>query len=93
MDENEKPVEYGEDGSEVKKLAGRVTFELVNGQKVNIDADGSWCAPYEPYHGGGLNQMVVTTDDGRTGTAIYEITGCYHHRYFNIRKGENLPYC
>ena len=93
MDENEKPVEYGEDGSDVKKLAGRVTFELVNGKKVNIDANGSWCAPYEPYHGGGLNQMVVTTDDGRTGTAIYEITGCYHHRYFNIKKGENLPYC
>jgi hypothetical protein len=26
--------------------------------------------------------MQVRTDDGRTGTAIYEITGARHHRYF-----------
>ena len=26
--------------------------------------------------------MSVATDDGRTGTAIYEVTGARHHRYF-----------
>jgi hypothetical protein len=24
----------------------------------------------------------VKTDDGRTGTAIYEVTGSHHRRYF-----------
>jgi len=24
----------------------------------------------------------VRTDDGRTGTAIYEVTGARHHRHF-----------
>jgi hypothetical protein len=31
-----------------------------------------------------------TTDDGGTGTAIYEITGA-HHRYFPEACGEDLP--
>jgi len=26
--------------------------------------------------------MAVRTDDGRVGTAIYEVTGSHHHRYF-----------
>jgi hypothetical protein len=35
--------------------------------------------------------MQVRTDDGRTGSAIYELTGGSHHRYFPIARGENLP--
>jgi len=85
------PVEYGSDGSHVKKLLGRVEFVLEGGATVHIDAEGTWCAPYEPHHCGGLNHMVVQTDDGRSGTAIYEITGSYHHRYFPVARGENLP--
>jgi hypothetical protein len=27
--------------------------------------------------------MAVETDDGRHGTAIYEITGRHHHRFFS----------
>ena len=46
------------------------------------DAEGSWDRPYEPFHRGGLNQMKVRTDDGREGTAIFEVTGSRHHRYF-----------
>lgn len=91
LDENDRPTEYGKDGSDVKKLSGHVTFVLEGGKRVNIDARGSWCASYEPFHCGGLSQMVVKTDDGRTGTAIYEITGSSHHRYFNIPRGANLP--
>jgi hypothetical protein len=26
--------------------------------------------------------MRVKTDDGRAGTAIFEVTGARHHRYF-----------
>ncbi len=26
--------------------------------------------------------MRVRTDDGRDGTAIYEVTGAHHHKYF-----------
>jgi len=91
LDKDGKPVEYGSDGGDVKKLSGRVSFVLEGGTTVNVDAEGSWCAPYEPFHCGGLNQMTVHTDDGRSGTAIYEITGSFHHRYFNIARGENLP--
>ena len=47
-----------------------------------MTADGTFDHPYEPFHRGGLNQMVVRTDDGREGTAIYEITGARHHNYF-----------
>jgi hypothetical protein len=35
--------------------------------------------------------MLVRTHDGRTGTAIYELTGASHHRYFPIARGERLP--
>ena len=55
-----------------------------------VDAEGAWCAPYGQL-GGGLNQMVVRTDDGRAGTAIYEITGAHHHRFFPVARAENLP--
>jgi hypothetical protein len=26
--------------------------------------------------------MTVETNDGRMGTAVYELTGRHHHRYF-----------
>jgi len=26
--------------------------------------------------------MAVRTDDGRVGSAIFEVTGSHHHRYF-----------
>jgi len=85
------PVEYGSGGSHVKRLSGQVEFVLEGGTTVLIDAEGGWCFPYEPHHCGGLNQMVVQTNDGRSGTAIYEITGSFHHRYFNVARGEGLP--
>jgi hypothetical protein len=57
-------------------------FTLEGGRRIVVDADGSWDRPYEPFHRGGLSQMRVRTDDGREGTAIYEVTGAHHHRYF-----------
>ena len=47
-----------------------------------VEADGTFDRPYEPFHRGGLNQMRVRTDDGREGTAIFEVTGARHHRMF-----------
>jgi len=47
-----------------------------------VHADGTFARPYEPFHRGGLNLMRVRTDDGREGTAIYEVTGARHHHFF-----------
>jgi hypothetical protein len=63
-------------------LAGVSRFTLADGRTIEVEAAGPWCAPYEPIHRGGLNQLAITADDGRTGTGIYEVTGARHHRYF-----------
>lgn len=62
-------------------LAGRVEFDLADGTTVGVTGAGRASARYGPL-GGGQNLMLVRTDDGRTGTAIYEVTGAHHHRYF-----------
>jgi hypothetical protein len=77
-----EPVAYGQHGEDVTGLRGLATFTLAGGRKVVVEAEGSFDRPYEPFHRGGLNQMKVKTDDGREGTAIYEVTGARHHRYF-----------
>jgi hypothetical protein len=73
---------YGEHGDAVTGLQGRCTFTLADGRAIVVDAEGTFDRPYEPFHRGGLSQMRVRADDGREGTAIYEITGARHHRYF-----------
>ena len=74
--------EYTGLGEGIEGLRGRLVFTLAGGQRITVDADGSFDRPYEPFHRGGLNQVRVRTDDGREGTAIYEVTGARHHRYF-----------
>lgn len=73
---------YGEHGEAVTGLRGTATWLLEDGRLVTVEADGSFDRPYEPFQRGGLNQMKVRTDDGREGTAIFEVTGSRHHRYF-----------
>jgi hypothetical protein len=73
---------YGTNGDEATGLAGHCTFVLQDGRTVDVDATGRFDRPYEPFARGGLSQMQVRTNDGRTGSAIYEITGSRHHRYF-----------
>jgi hypothetical protein len=85
-----KPVSYGRDGTDVRGLAGHVRFTLEGGRVVTVDGSGTWAAPYGPY-GGGQHQMRVQTDDGRRGTAVYEITGAHHHRYFPVARATGLP--
>ena len=85
-----RPADYGRDGGETDGLAGRVEVVLEGGRTVIIDGEGPRCAFYGPF-GGGQHQLSVRTDDGRTGTAIYELTGCSHHRYFPIARAEKLP--
>ncbi|MCU0267772.1 MAG: hypothetical protein MUF83_03895 [Acidimicrobiales bacterium] len=75
-------VPYGADGAGVAGLAGRLRVTLEGGRTLTVDAQGVWALPYFPNAGGGLVHMLVETDDGRTGTAIYEVTGRHHHRYF-----------
>jgi hypothetical protein len=72
---------YGEHGDMVTGLQGTCTFTLEGGNRITVDAEGDFDRPYEPFHRGGLSQMRVRSDDGREGTAIYEITGSRHHRY------------
>ena len=69
-------------GDSVEGLRGRIEVTLQGGRRLVVDAEGSWDRPYEPFHRGGLNQMKVRTDDGREGTAIYEVTGARHWKYF-----------
>jgi hypothetical protein len=57
-------------------------FTLEGGRRITVEAEGAFARPYEPFQRGGLNLMRVRTDDGRTGTAIYEVTGARHHHYF-----------
>jgi hypothetical protein len=76
------PADYGEHGDAVAGLRGTCTFTLEGGRRIVVDADGTFDRPYEPFHRGGLSQVRVRTDDGREGTAIYEVTGARHHRYF-----------
>ena len=89
-DKDGKPVSYGKFGENTVGLAGRCVFTLEGGKIIVVDAEGTRCAPYGPL-GGGLHQMAVHADDGRTGTAIYEVTGAFHHQYFPEPRGERLP--
>jgi hypothetical protein len=76
------PAPYGQHGEAVTGLRGRCTFTLAGGRRITVDADGRFDRPYEPFHRGGLNQMRARADDGREGTAIYEVTGARHHHFF-----------
>jgi hypothetical protein len=90
IDKDGRPADYGRDGNDTDGLAGRIELVLEGGRTVVVDGAGPRCASYGPY-GGGQHLMQVRTDDGRTGTAIYELTGASHHRYFPVARGEDLP--
>ena len=78
-----QPARYGEHGEEVAGLAGNLHLHAGRrGRRITVEAEGTFDRPYEPFHRGGLSQMRVRADDGRTGTAIYEVTGARHHHYF-----------
>jgi hypothetical protein len=82
VDADDNPAMYGDHGETVTGLRGQAVFTLQGGQRVVVHAQGGFDRPYEPFQRGGLNQVRVQTDDGREGTAIFEVTGSHHHRYF-----------
>ena len=91
-------VSYEQFGDEVHGLAGRLTFTLEGGRVITVDATGRWAQRYSGIAmrqpntlGGGLSEMQITTSDGQKGTAIYELTGQFHHRYFPVARGTNFP--
>ena len=93
-----QPVSYEKFGDDVAGLAGTVVFTLQGGRKISVEASGRWAQRYSAIAnradnvlGGGLSEMQVKTSDGATGTAIFEITGQYHHKYFPIARGTNFP--
>ena len=89
-DADGETVDYGRDGDDVAGVAGRLELTLAGGDKIGVEADGRWAQRYGPL-GGGLNQVRVRTDDGREGTAIIELTGAHHHRYFPVARADELP--
>ena len=91
-------VSYEKFGDDVAGLAGTVNFTLQGGRKITVEANGRWAQRYSQLAnradnvlGGGLSEMQVRTSDGAIGTAIFDITGQYHHRYFPIARGANFP--
>lgn len=91
-------VSYEQFGDDVYGLAGIVSFTLQGGRVITVEAEGRWAQRYsrstqrtDTTLGGGLSEMSVRTSDGSIGTAIYEITGQWHHKYFPIARGANLP--
>lgn len=96
-------VPYGRCGEAVHGLAGSVAITLADGRRIGVEATGRWAqrydlgmpAPSDPAAlaarlGGGLSEMSVRTSDGQAGTAIYEVTGQWHRRYFPVARGTRL---
>ena len=98
LDAAGQSVSYEKFGDDVVGLAGTVVFTLQGGRKISVEAAGRWAQRYSQIAnradnvlGGGLSEMQVKTSDGQTGTAIFEITGQFHHKYFPIARGTNFP--
>ena len=98
LDAAGRSVSYEKFGDDVVGLAGTVVFTLQGGRKITVEATGRWAQRYSAIAnradnvlGGGLSEMQVKTSDGATGTAIFEITGQFHHKYFPIARGANFP--
>jgi hypothetical protein len=85
-----REVSYERDGDDVAGVAGHVDITLEGGRTVGLEAEGRWAQRYGPL-GGGLNEVRVRSTDGTEGTAIYELTGAHHHRYFPVARATALP--
>jgi hypothetical protein len=90
IDASGAEVGYGRDGDDVVGLAGTSWFTLEGGRVIEVEAEGRWAQRYGPL-GGGLVEAEVRTTDGWTGTAIYEVTGAHHHRFFPVARAGRLP--
>ncbi|MCW2607499.1 MAG: hypothetical protein JWO60_2192 [Frankiales bacterium] len=84
---------YGAHGEGVTGLAGTCVFTLADGRRIELEASGEFVRPYEPFHRGGLSVVQVRADDGRTGTAVYEVTGARHHSFFPDTDVDGLLPC
>ena len=98
LDAAGRPVSYEKFGDDVTGLGGTVDFTLQGGRKISVESTGRWAQRYSQIAnradnvlGGGLSEMQIRTSDGATGTAIFEITGQFHHKYFPIARGANFP--
>jgi hypothetical protein len=98
LDAAGRSVSYEKFGDDVTGLGGTVDFTLQGGRKISVEATGRWAQRYSQIAnradnvlGGGLSEMQIRTSDGATGTAIFEITGQFHHKYFPIARGANFP--
>jgi len=102
-DEAGRQISYERDGADVQGIAGRVMFTLQGGRQITVEGEGNWLQRYSqteyvvmekeapPPIGGGMFAVTVRTSDGSVGTAIYEVTGQWHHRYFPLPRGRSFP--
>jgi hypothetical protein len=99
LDESGTTTSYERYGDHVAGLSGQLKVTLQGGKHTTITASGRWAQRYSWPHqtglpdtlGGGLSEMTVETSDGTRGTAIFEITGQWHHKYFPYPRGEKFP--
>jgi hypothetical protein len=89
-DQHGNTVDHGLDGSAAVGLAGQVEMRFADGRTVVVDGHGERAMTYGN-RGGGQYLLRLTTNDGRTGTGIYEVTGAHHHRFFPQARADRLP--
>jgi hypothetical protein len=65
-------------------------MRFANGRTVTVHGEGERAAPYGE-RGGGQYLLRITSDDGRKGVGIYEVTGAHHHRFFPVARADRLP--
>ena len=74
---------FGEHGEAVAGLRGSCSFVLEGGRRITVEATGHLRPPLRAVRTAAASaRCACHADDGREGTAIYEITGARHHRYF-----------
>ena len=85
-DENGKRADYGKDGARTVGLAGHVEFALEGGRRNRHRCGGHAVRAVRGARRGAAPD-VGAHGRRRSGTAIYEVTGAHHHRYFPIARG------
>jgi hypothetical protein len=75
-----KPATWSGNWQDVVGLKGVCEVTLAGGRVITIENEGTWGVPYGAL--GGQHLCKVTTDDGREGNGMYEVTGVDHYRYF-----------
>ena len=72
-------------------IAGRVELVLENGQHARARGARAVGRSATASSAAASTRSPSAPTTARTGTAIYELTGAHHHRYFPVPRAERLP--